>query len=161
MAFKVFISHSIEDMGLVYELDRLLKINEMEPYVAVWYAEPGKPLWQKVKEAIKACDCFLVILSKYGVRSPWVNQELVIADESGKLIIPMAETGVKLQGLLEGKEYIPFDRDDPWGAMNTAVRYLQSLKIEKERRDAIGAVILVFLGLLALDQWQKKQKSVM
>lgn len=161
MAFKVFISHSIEDVGLVYELDRLLRLSGMEPYVAEWYVEPGKPLWQKVKEAITGCHCVLVILSKYGLRSPWVNQELAVAEASGRLIIPLVERGVEPRGLLEGKEYIPFDSANAGDAMKAAVRYLESCKIEKERRDAIGAIILVFLGLLALDEWEKKQKSAM
>ena len=80
MVFKVFISHSMDDAWIVYELHDLLKINGIEAYVAEWSLSPGAELSEKIKAAIRYCDCFLVLLTRHGTRSQWVNQEIGIAE---------------------------------------------------------------------------------
>ena len=116
MVFKVFISHSMEDAWIVYELHDLLKINGIEAYVAEWSLSPGAELSEKIKTAIRSCNCFLVLLTRHGTRSQWVNQEIGIAEGYRKPIIPLVEEGESAPALLASKVYIHFNRSDPSAA---------------------------------------------
>ena len=58
----------------------------------------------------------------------------------------IVEKGVGLKGVLEGREYIVFDKNDPDQALINASKYLSNLKVKEESKEIIG--ILVFAGLL-------------
>jgi len=159
MVFKVFISHSMEDAWIVYELHDLLKINGIEAYVAEWSLAPGVSLSEKIKAAIRECHCFLVLLTRDGTRSQWVHQELGIAEAYKKIIIPLVEKGVELSGLLEGKEVIYFERSDPSAAIKNATEVIRQLKMKKESGDAMIGVAAVALGLIGLSALAEAQES--
>lgn len=150
MSFRVFISHSTADMALVYELQHWLQANGIEAYVAQIYAQPGIPLSQKVSDAILASDCVLVLWTKDGARSAWVNQEIGIAKGQGRLVIPIVERSVDLQGGLLGLEYVPYDPSNPEETIRRAVEVLHRMKIDKGARQSATATVLLVLGLLAV-----------
>lgn len=153
MAFTVFISHSTEDMDVVYELRKYLKLNGIDVYVSEWYEQPGKSLPQKVARLLKASNCMLALLTIGGERSRWVNQEIGFAKGAGIMVIPIVEHGLQVTGFLQSLEYIPFKRDDPYDAVTRAVQYLKTLAIRKEQEErgkAILGGILFLFGLLAL-----------
>ncbi len=150
--FRIFISHSVEDMRVVYELARTLQLKGIEAIVAEWEQQPGTLLALKIGEMIDKSDCVLALLTKNGGRSIYVNQEIGYARKAGKLIIPVIEYGVE-KGFLEGLEYILFKRDDPYDAISKTVNYLKTIEIrksEEERNKVILAGVILFLGLIAL-----------
>jgi len=153
MVFKVFISHSTEDVDVVYELAKYLRLNGIITHVSEWYEQPGESLPEKVASLVNDSDCILALLTVGGERSRWVNQEIGYGRGAGKFIIPVVEDGVKVTGFLQGVEYIPFRRDDPYDAVTRAVEYLNTLAIRKEQEQR-GRVILggllLFFGVLAL-----------
>ena len=89
MVYKVFISHSTKDLGLVNIISGFLRTHGVIVYIAKYFPEPGKPLAQKIMENIKDSDCLLVLLSKDSTPSEWVQQEIGAAKMSKKLIIPL------------------------------------------------------------------------
>jgi len=154
VAFKVFISHSTTDMGIVWELYRWLCQNGIWAYVAEFYPEPGIQLPDKIAREIDNSDCLLAFLTVDGNRSEFVHQEIGYARKAGKLIVPVVEEGlVKPKGFLEGMEYIPFRRYDPVDAINRTAYYLREKAVrkeEEERSRAILGAIAFVIGLLAL-----------
>lgn len=155
MAYKVFISHSTRDQQLVIMLANLLTKFNIEVSVAEWYLIPGERLDKKVFSEIEKSNCMVILLTKKGIRSNWVQQEIGYAMKSKIPIIPIVEKGVKPKelGSLQGKEYIEYDPSKPQQALVKASTYVKSLKLKKEDQEKALLVtggIVAFLLLLML-----------
>jgi hypothetical protein len=152
MAYKVFISHSTRDQGLVMYLARLLQKFGVDASVAEWYLTPGEPLDKKVLGQIRGSDCIVVLLTRNGMRSTWVHQEIGYSLEQSKPIIPIVEKGVESKdlGALQGKEYVEYDPHRYDEAINKLVSYVESLKLKKQKQTllVLGA-LLAFLLLMS------------
>ncbi len=148
MSYKVFISHSTRDQGLVISLTNLLSKFEVEVFVAEWYLDPGVRIDNKIFEQIEASDCVVVLLSRKGIRSNWVHQEIGYALKCNKLIIPLVEKGIDSNDLaaLQGMQYIEYDSHEYQGALNKLANFVKSLKLKKEEQEK---TLLVLGGLLA------------
>lgn len=148
MAYRVFISHSTQDQGLVISLANLLSKFEVEPFVAEWYLTPGERLDEKVLEQIKKSDCIVALLTRNGIRSNWVQQEIGYSLQQEKLVIPIVEKGIDSKDLaaLQGKEYIEYDPYQYHQALTKLSTYLKSLKLKKQEKEK---ALLVLGGLLA------------
>ncbi|MFQ6009135.1 MAG: toll/interleukin-1 receptor domain-containing protein [Candidatus Zixiibacteriota bacterium] len=157
MAYKVFLSHSSKDQGLVMALARLLSKYEIEVFVAEWYLAPGVRLSKKVLTQIEKSDCVIALLTRDGVRSNWVHQEIGYSIQHGKPVIPLVEKGIDRRELaaLEEKEYIEFDPHQPQQALLKLSTYVKSLKLKREQRDRIAPVVgglLAFFLLLSAEK---------
>ncbi|MBA7591335.1 hypothetical protein ES708_33489 [subsurface metagenome] len=150
MAFKVFISHSTADLGLVQQLQYSLQTHGIEAYLADLYPKPGDILASKISNAIDNSNCVIAVLTQDGARSQWVHQEIGYAKRARKLVIPIVEEGVPSTGFIQGVEYIRFNRENPADAINKIVAYLKRLKADKESGEMLLAGALIALGLLAL-----------
>lgn len=155
MAYKVFISHSTRDQGLVVALANVLSKFGTEPFVAEWYLSPGEKLEEKVFSRIEASDCVLVLLTRNGVRSDWVQQEVGHAMGSHKLLIPLVEKGTSPADLaaLHDREYIEYDAREPKEALVKAATYVVRQKLQKQEREKallVAGGITAFLLLLML-----------
>jgi nucleoside 2-deoxyribosyltransferase len=149
MTYKVFLSHSTKDRGLVIALANVLTKFGVEVSVAEWYLSPGEPLDRKVFAQIDTSDCVIVLLTRYGVRSPWVHQEVGYTLKTGKPLIPLVEkvTDSKNLAALQGKEYISYDPEKPEETLIKASFYVKSLKLEKEEGEKL---LLIVGGIFAL-----------
>lgn len=110
----------------------------------------GDPIVDKTKHQIETSDCTLVIVGRGGSRSESVDLEVGMATRLNKLIIPIVEEGAQIPRSLTTRRCILIDRNQPELSYERAAQYISSLKIEKERRNAIGGLVLVGLGLLFL-----------
>lgn len=148
MAYKVFISHSTRDRGLVISLSNLLSKFGVEVSVAEWYLTPGEPLDKKVFEQIRKSDCIVVLLTRNGIRSKWVQQEIGYSLQQNKPLIPIVERGIDPEALaaLQGREYIEYDTYQPQQALIKLSTYVKALRLKKEEREK---TLLVLGGLLA------------
>lgn len=149
MAYRVFISHSTRDRGLVIALSNLLAKFGVEVFVAEWYLTPGESLDKKVFGQIERANCMVVLLTKNGIRSNWVQQEIGYAIKTHKPLIPLVEKGADPRDLaaLQGKEYIEYDPFQPQQALIKASTYVKSLKLKKEEQEK---TLLIAGGVLAL-----------
>lgn len=154
MAYKVFISHSTRDQGLVISLANLLSKFGGEVFVAEWYLTPGERLDRKVFEQIEKSDCVVALLTRNGIRSNWVQQEIGYALRRPKMVlIPLVEKGIDQKALaaVQNKDYIEYDPYQPQQALIKASSYVKSLKLGKEEQTKILLIaggILAFLLLL-------------
>lgn len=154
MDYKVFISHSSRDQGLVISLANLLSKFGIKVVVAEWYLTPGEPIERKVFDQIERSDCVVALLTRNGIRSNWVQQEIGFALKTKRPLIPIVEKGVdeKDLGALRDKKYIEYDPYQPRHALIRASNYVQSLKLKKadqERTLLVAGGILAFLLLLS------------
>jgi len=154
MAYDVFISHSTRDQGLVMSLANLLSKYGVGVAVAEWYLSPGEPLHRKIINLIKKSDCVVILLTKNGMRSKWVQQEIGLALDKKKPIIPLVEKGVSAKdlGALQGREYIEFDPHWPRDALVKTASYVKTLKLKKDDKEKallVAGGILAFLLLLS------------
>jgi hypothetical protein len=148
MAYKVFISHSTRDQGLVISVANLLSKFGVEVSVAEWYLAPGEHLDKKVFEQIERADCVVALLTRNGIRSNWVQQEIGFSLKQNKLVIPIVEKGINTKDLaaLQGREYIEYDPYQYQQALFKLSTFVSSLKLKKEEREK---ALLVLGGLLA------------
>lgn len=148
MAYKVFISHSTRDQGLVISLANLLSKFGVEVFVAEWYLAPGERLDKKVFEQIERSDCVVALLTREGIRSNWVQQEIGYSLQRNKLTIPVIEKGVDPKDLaaLQGREYIEYDPHQYQQALIKLSTYVKSLKLKREEQEK---ALLILGGLLA------------
>ena len=148
MAYKVFVSHSTRDQGLVMALAKTLAEYEVAVFVAEWYLSPGQRLSAKVKGQIAVADSVVVFLTANGQRSRWVQQEVGIAVGANRLVIPLVERGTSQDDLavLTGVEYIEYDPAQPRAALDRAASYVKKLKADKETKQK---ALLVVGGILA------------
>ncbi len=152
---KVFVSHSMDETG-----KKLL--NDIRPYlpdnVKLWVADerptPGRPVTEKIRSAIEECDAFLALLTDQAAMSQWVNQEIGIAHEKDKMIIPIRVKGVHVSGVLTGREWIEVDPSKPekaWKALSFTLNNLVNEKrglLEREENKKWGMILIGALALL-------------
>jgi hypothetical protein len=151
LALTVFISHSTKDTEIVYTLYGILKQVGATVHVSERLVTPGLEIQDKIRSLIASSDVVVAVLSAEGAKSQWVNWELGTANALNKPIIPVLGEGVEAPRSLEGREYIRVSRTNPSIAYQNLASYVQRLKTEKERNEALVAVAIllgiVFLGL--------------
>lgn len=153
MAYTVFVSHSVSDQAILLKLAKHLEAERIELYVAEWDVTPGRSIGAKTRACIDRADCMVVLLTREGSRSEWVNQEIGYAIRASKPVLPFVESGTKLTGLLEGVETISFDGSDP-GSFHTAMEslgdYITKLQAGKKRGQRALWIVGGLLLLAAL-----------
>jgi len=105
--FKVFISHATaEDGNLVYWMANALDRLHIRAYVYERYYMGGRNRFELIKDMVKECPYFLVLLTKDGIRSQWVNQEIGYAVAMGKNPIPIVEVDNSTNKRIDSKGFI-------------------------------------------------------
>jgi|SRR5665213_2728645 len=134
MAYNVFFSHTAADHQWV----QWLGANAGSIGIAVYFYEndpqPGLYISDKVKARIAECDALVVLLTVNSQYSPYVQQEIGVAEGQRKLVIPIVQPGVdeRAMAMLAGREYIPFDFQNPQTALHAFLSWLNHLKTSKE-----------------------------
>lgn len=154
MAYKVFISHSTRYRKLVIALANTLSKFGIKVFVAEWYLTPGQKLDRKVFANLDNADCVVVLLTRNGIRSNWVQQEIGYALKISKPLIPLVEKGIPPGdlGALQDRDYIEYDPSQPQHALIKTSTYVKLLKLKKEKREKtllVAGGILAFLLLLS------------
>jgi hypothetical protein len=151
MGYRIFLSHSSRDSVWVNWIKENARRIAVEVYCYEHDPQPGKVVADKLKAAIGDCDALVVLLTANSRFSAYVQQEIGFAERAGKLIIPLVQPGVGPESLamLEGREYIPFDYQNPQAALLKLLPYLQRLKQVKENQQ----VVLLGLGAIIALAW--------
>ena len=145
MAAEVFISYSSQDFEEVHGIvERLRGVG-----VSVWMDEGGieaATLWSEaIVEAINDCKVLIIMVSGHSTDSPNVVKEVMLASESGKVILPVyleeAEIPSRLKYQLTGIQHLE------------AFALSESGLIEELRRGlAINGVTVPGIEALAIEQ---------
>ena len=111
--FKVFLSHAEEDFPLVHRIWYILFRLKVFPYVHERYPDYRQDIPTAIRDVLKNCALCITFLTKAGVDSQWVQQELGIAYAFGRIIIPVIEVGVEYKGFVQMVRRISYDPQDP------------------------------------------------
>lgn len=96
--FRIFVSHSHQDNDFGIQLVDHLR-QALAGNCTIWYdshggLHGGEAWWEKIRQELRLCNVFIVILSPDAVASRWVNTEIDIVwrhrqEKADKLIIPV------------------------------------------------------------------------
>lgn len=116
---RLFLSHASRDIALVEMVRVQLEAMGTSVYLAEHDPMPGVSLEEKVKREIGKCDVVVILLTLANPNSPYVHQEVGMAIEKGKTLVPIVEKGFDRNHLamLEGKEYVTLDPENPAASM--------------------------------------------
>lgn len=154
MAYQVFISHSSQDAHLLQAIRGVCaSVPDLQLYHHERDVQPGTPIADKLKAQIRASNLFVVLLTRNAEASPYVQQEIGFAEAQGKPIVPIVERGVEASSLamLEGREYVSLDPNNPGQAMLDLkdCMYRHKEAMAKGQRNALG-VLAALLGIIVL-----------
>ncbi len=106
-AALVFISHSFKDEKLKETLQEALRRKGIETFAAKDSIRLGSSIQEKVRNMILKSD-YLVAIYTTANPSGAIEQEVAIAMEHGKKIIPMVETGARPGFMIQSIERVEF-----------------------------------------------------
>ena len=127
MITKVYIAHCEEDEPLAQELTRALWAVELESFSSLYRKARILSLAERIRFGIRQSDCVIPILTKEGVKSPIVNQEIGLAIGADQFIIPLVETGVELPVLIHHLQPINFSSDAYEDALGKLIQNIRQL----------------------------------
>lgn len=115
---QLFISHSSKDREWVDLVCKRVEIAGFSAYQAEYdQSGIGHDLDVKIQSAIRDSMALVVLLTKSASESPIVREEIGFAMGNGVLVValvtPEVASNSTALGMLKGKEYIPFDLEDP------------------------------------------------
>lgn len=153
MTYTIFISHSSADISLVQFIASQLQLYGITPVIAQYEPPREFPQYlpEKVKTLIQESDCVTILLTKSGVNSKWVHQEIGYALNK-KPLIPIVESDISpLElGFLQGTEYIPLDWKNIENSIKKLVSWSTQLKLKKEENEFLKILAMIIIGGLAL-----------
>src|SRR5665647_3909642 len=77
LPFIVFIGHSSKNKQYAYNFFLCLKkIENFLPYMAEYYTIPGENYKERIMHQLEQSTFVIFLLTKEGVKSQWVNQEI-------------------------------------------------------------------------------------
>jgi hypothetical protein len=160
MAFRVFLSYSLDptEQALAWRLQTLAAAHGIEMYVpqraSSIPSQAAPPV--AIRNAIDKSDCILAIITAKANLS--VQKELKYAFDSGRLVIPIVHSEV-----VDNRLLAPFPRvfvfwpwDNPGKVEGEVLEFLKQQHQSKEKRQAIGALVAVGVGLLLLSSLSEK-----
>jgi len=139
---KLFLSHSVKNVQLVYELEKRLDNFGIETIIGEDKSEPGQFLEKKFKEQINSCTIFMALLTDEAIRSDWVNTEInhAISISKPSILLKERDLNIKMK-----YEWTPFSKnDDPEKIFQTI---MTSVKKIKEPKSLVSSNTLRLLGV--------------
>jgi len=134
---KLFLSHSNRDAVWVHAVNTQLEKLGITVYLAEHDLQPGRPLDVKLQRQIDLCDAIVVLLTETAAVSPIVREEIGYAIKAGRLVVPLVAPSVAqdpaLLGMLNGREYIRFDIDNPEEGLLTLAKWAQ-VQVHEEQQ---------------------------
>lgn len=113
MKYNVFISYSTKDLEAVKKIQSILDdTDDINVFVAEDSVRPGEVLDRKIERAIKNSHLFILFWSKNSRNSEWVGQEIGIAKQAEKDILPIIlDKGLTAPGFISDLKYISAHND--------------------------------------------------
>lgn len=124
---SVFLSYAEEDAPVVHRIFDILDRMRLEPYAYKLFMEAGEILEEVILGRIKLCKVFFPFLTRLGISSQWVNQEIGVARALGKFIVPVIEEALVPEGFVQFRIHIPYSPFNPDQMIYLLLRRVQSL----------------------------------
>jgi hypothetical protein len=133
----IFFSYSRADQEFVLELAKKLRGIGADIWIDQLDIEAGRNWDKSVERALESSDSVLVVMSKTSVESVNVMDEVSIAIEEGKNVIPLLYEECKRPFRLKRRHYVDFTADKD-KAFETLVA---TLKLNQNNKDGIVDII--------------------
>jgi len=127
MITRAYISHCEQDERLAQELARALWAVNLESFSSLFKKAEALSQAELISFGIRHSDCVITILTREGVASPIVNQEIGLTVGTGQLIIPLVESGEELPVLIRHLQPISFSRDTYEDALGRLIYNIRQL----------------------------------
>jgi hypothetical protein len=145
-AEKIFLSHSLDDIYLVREIEKQFDKFGIEVMIGEDQRRPGYDIEEKFKQMVNDCTIFVALLTKSALMSRWVIMETNYAFSINKLCIPLKDESVSLETKLE---WIPFSKESSpiavWQTIMTAIADSRT-----NRQNLLSSPIVAALGIAIL-----------
>lgn len=144
MKFNVFISYSTKDFKTVKKFQSILEgTPDLKVFVAEDSVKVGERLTKKIQNAIENSHLFLLLWSKNSKESEWVSQEIGIAKQANKDILPiLLDKNLKSPGFIGDLKYISGHKN-----LEETIKNVQK-EIESRAEKFQKVNTLVFVGLV-------------
>ena len=156
---NVFVSHSIIDKALITQFDSALKSTGIKLIVAEHHFDVERTVTEKIKDQIRSADFALILLTKNGFDSKFVQQEIGFINSQKMPFIQLVEKGIEKQitGFNFGREYISYDRESPEKSIEKTkdemIKFLtrkrKKEQIKKTEEQKTNNQLKIGLGILA------------
>ena len=124
----IFFSYSRADQKFVLELAKKLRGIGADIWIDQLDIEAGRNWDKSVERALESSDSVLVVMSKTSVESVNVMDEVSIAIEEGKNVIPLLYEECKRPFRLKRRHYVDFTADKD----QAFEKLVETLKLNKE-----------------------------
>ncbi len=147
---KLFISHAIKDKEFLKMLQRDLEFYNIELFIAKHYEDLERDITDKIKYMIDQSDAALIILTKNGFNSSFVQQEIGYLVKSKKPYLQLIEPEIrnKITGFNYGKGGIDLDIENPDLTIAKVRKSLLNYWTKKKQKDKEQTMKV--LGVLAI-----------
>ena len=127
-AFQVFLSHAEEDRKLVHRVWSILHSLKVRSYMHERYPNYGQDIPTGIRDVLKNKNCVMCItfLTRDGINSQWVQQELGIAYAFDRIIVPVIQKGVEYKGFVQMVTKIPYQPRTPDGMIHSVIYAVRS-----------------------------------
>ena len=127
----------------------------VEVFLAQYSIKSGEPLSDKIFNAIKDCDLFILLWSKNSKNSDWVKSEIGAAKVCEKLILPIVldrEAEKTLPPFIKDIKYIQAYSD-----FKRAIYELCQFVSENSQHKDLSGLLLLGIGVLIMSLLFKDQ----
>ncbi|HHT9146121.1 MAG: toll/interleukin-1 receptor domain-containing protein [Candidatus Brocadiaceae bacterium] len=140
---KIFISHSLADHEIISGVKDTLEPHGVTLFIAEHYQDLERTITEKIENMIRQCDVALILLTRNGYNSHFVQQEIGYIKSQNKPYLQVIQLGYekKIKGFNYGKGYVPFDPTQPHIALEKVKRSLLTYwqkKNEKQRQRTLA-----------------------
>lgn len=135
----IFLSHSHQDRPFTLELARALEIVGLEVWLDVDDIPDGSTWPREIEKGIRGCAAMIVVMSKAGRESEWVERETLLAMDLKKplFIALIDDTPLPLQ--LINRQFTDFRTDHAHGTQEL-IHALRTLPLAQMPQDPIPAL---------------------
>lgn len=151
MSFNVFLTYSLDaaEQSLVWRLQTLATAQGINVYVPTREGTQAT-VRNEVRSAIDRADCVMAIITARA--GPAVQNELNYALSTKKLIVPIVQQGIGNAAFFNRfPRVFWFSPHEPPGKVEgEVVEFLKTKKLDKENKQALGAVVAIGVGMLLL-----------
>lgn len=148
----VFISYSHADKNAAATVESHLRAMGIECFRDDSSINHGTSLWGAISTAIPQCKVFVLLASRLGLASPWVQQEIALARVSGLMIVPiLLDTTVKeLPGYLQEIKVLDLRGHTQISAAPHIHAFAQEVARRKQRDSNNAVMVIGSLAFLVL-----------
>jgi two-component system, NtrC family, nitrogen regulation response regulator GlnG len=129
---QVFISYSSHDKDFASRLCNDLTLYDVEVWFDDWSIRPGDSIPKAIQNGLRSSDFVLLLISRSGVQSNWVEEELnsslFSAVSAGKpSLLPLLLEKCDMPTLLQHRKYVDFTRSKDYeNSLNQLITRLYS-----------------------------------